>query len=723
LWYTNLARSRGGGAFRREKRRPGKQISLGAGLWDRPGLQQGDSSVVVKSPAVLLPVAAAIVAAFCGAAKASPQNPPYGFVAVQGSKLVIGGQPIRVKGTNYYPRDGMWASMWTNWNWNAILADTDRMRSLGLNAVRILVPYSHGGWNGPNPPETRLQQLESLVNHLGANGIRSCVTLFDWETSYPAAGTQRENEHKSYVNAIVGRLKNNPYVFMWDVKNEPDHPSSINGFDDWDNAPAQRDKIVSWLSRMAAHIRTIDPHHPVSVGMRWYNNNKDVIGFVDIVCFHSYWSHITNNTEIPVIKSFMGANPKPILAQEFGWPTNPTPCNRDGRLIWDYNETQQLAMYQQWLQAFENHDIAGCLQWMTYDAKNYTTNPNESFENYFGLWRYDYSLKPAGAHYRDNFLTRFFPGAPPSPLQNFSVQSMDTAVRLSWQNPTGTFARAVIRVRTDGYPQSITDGEPVCDRPAPPGSWDSFVHTGLMNGRVYYYSAFAVDSSGQSSAPVNGLGRPSQPQGGDRCGTVKLLPENASVTLLRKVVTAVFPADGVTYVSEPDRSAGVRVEAVASGVSVGDTVNVSGKVRTRVLSGVNAERSVTEASIARVDLPPVMLQGLRMRGIQVGGGPVAPYLAGARDGSGLNSVGQLVTVVGRVSAVAGTVIFVDDGSGVVDAAGRTGVMVRCPGSSLPVAVGDLCVVTGVVEGSVPTGWTTIRRLVRTRDWSDIVRLN
>jgi len=42
-------------------------------------------------------------------AAASPQNPPYGFVAVQGSKLTIYGQPIRIKGTNYYPRDGMWA--------------------------------------------------------------------------------------------------------------------------------------------------------------------------------------------------------------------------------------------------------------------------------------------------------------------------------------------------------------------------------------------------------------------------------------------------------------------------------------------------------------------------------------------------------------------------------------------------------------------------------------
>lgn len=671
----------------------------------------------ILTGALLAPVISGMPAA------ASPQNPPYGFVAVQGSKLTIYGQPIRIKGTNYYPRDGMWASMWTNWNWNAILADTDRMRSLGMNAVRILVPYSHGGWNGANPPETRLQQLESLVNHLGANGIRSCVTLFDWETTYPAAGTQRETEHKSYINAIVGRLKNNPYVFMWDVKNEPDHPSSINGFDDWDMAPTQRDRIVSWLSRMAAHIRTIDPHHPVSVGMRWYNNNKDVIGFVDIVCFHSYWSHITNNTEIPVIKSFMGANQKPILAQEFGWPTNPTPCNRDGVLIWDYNETQQLAMYQQWLLAFENHDIAGCLQWMTYDAKSYTTNPNESFENYFGLWRYDYSLKPAGAHYRDNFQTRFFPGAPPSPLQNFTAQAMDTAVRLTWQNPTGSFDRAVVRMRTDGYPQSLTDGVLVCERPGPPGSWDTFVHTGLMNGAVYYYTAFAVDSSGQPSAPVNALGRPTQPQGGDRCGTVKLLPENAPVMLLRKIVTAVFPADGATYVSEPDRSAGVRVEAVAAGVSVGDTVNVTGKARTRVLSGVNAERAVAEASITRVDVPPVMLPGLRMRGIHVGGGPVAPYLAGARDGFGVNNVGQLVTIVGRVTAVLGTVIFVDDSSGVVDLAGRRGVMVRCPGSSLPVALGDLCAVTGIVEGSVPTGWTDTRRLVRMRDWSDILRLD
>ncbi len=635
----------------------------------------------------------------------SPQNPPYGFVAVQGSRLTIYGEPIRIKGTNYYPRDGMWANMWTNWNWSAIVADTDRMRSLGMNAVRILVPYSHGGWNGPNPPSTRLQQLESLVNHLGANGIRSCVTLFDWETTYPAAGTQRETEHKSYVNAIVGRLKDNPYVFMWDVKNEPDHPSAINGFE------LRRLGLRAGAARQDSQLAEPDggahpDHRPAPPRFRGHPVVQQQQGHPRVrryrllplllVAHHEQHrdpGHQVVHGDQPEART----NQKPILAQEFGWPTNPTPCNRDGRLIWDYNETQQLAMYQQWLQAFENHDIAGCLQWMTYDAKSYTTNPNESFEHYFGLWRYDYSLKPAGAHYRDNFLTRFFPGAPPAPLQNFSAQPMDTAVQLNWQNPTGTFARAMVRVRTDGYPQSITDGDLVCDRPGSPGAWDSFVHTGLTNGAVYYYTAFALDQSGQ--------------------------PENTQVFLLRKVVTAVFPADGATYVSEPDRSAGVRVDSVAAGVSVGDTVNVTGKVKTRVISGVNAERTVGEASITRVDLPPVALPGLRMRGIQVGGGPVVPYLAGARDGAGLNTVGQLVTVVGRVTAVLGTVIFVDDGSGVVDLAGRNGVMVRCPGSSLPVGLGDLCAVTGIVEGSVPSGWTTIRRLVRMRDWGDIVRLD
>jgi len=229
---------------------------------------------------------------------ADPARPaPAGFVVVQGSKLYINGQAIRIKGTNYYPRDHMWADLWNSWDWPAITTESAMIRDLGMNAVRILVPYSHGGWGGANPPESRLKYLEDLVNLMGQNGIRSCVTMFDWETSYPAAGTAREQEHLSYLSAIVGRLRDNPYVFMWDVKNEPDHPSAINGYDDWDKAPTEKAKIISWLQRMCQAVRSRDPNHPVSVGIRWYNNVPDILSFLDIACFHSYWSAITNNTE------------------------------------------------------------------------------------------------------------------------------------------------------------------------------------------------------------------------------------------------------------------------------------------------------------------------------------------------------------------------------------------------------------------------------------------
>jgi hypothetical protein len=64
-------------------------------------------------------------------------------------------------------------------------------------------------------------------------------------------------------------------------------------------------------------------------------------------------------------------------------------------------------------------------------------------------------------------------------------------------------------------------------------------------------------------------------------------------------------------------------------------------------------------------------------------------------------------------------LFVDDGSGVRDASGRTGVMVRCPDTAIPANVGDLISAVGVMEGSVPTGWTTNRRLVRLRSYADL----
>jgi hypothetical protein len=330
------------------------------------------------------------------------------FVQVRGSQLVFKGKPVRLKGTNYYPRDYMWGKMWDA-DPQIFARDALLVSKLDLNCVRILVPYTEGGWKGAKPPPERLTRLVQVVNTFGRRGVRSVVTLFDWETSFAEAGSQRETENVRHLTAVVERLKDNPYVLMWDVKNEPDHPANLDKKSDaWTCCPEKREKIVDWLRRMCNAVRGRDPNHPVAAGIRWAANAPDTLDFVDVAMFHSYWPNI-GEVQIPTVLKAMGEKQKPLIVEEFGWPTHPTPCLRDGQTITDYTEQRQREMMEIHLKAFEQHNIAGCIQWMTFDAAKYNDNPKESFEKYFGLWRYDYTLKPGGELFAEQFKVTLFP--------------------------------------------------------------------------------------------------------------------------------------------------------------------------------------------------------------------------------------------------------------------------------------------------------------------------
>lgn len=451
------------------------------------------------------------------AAGMAQANAAVPFAVIQGDQFLCNGRVYKLKGTNYYPRDHQWASMWSSWDWPEITTECAMMRDLGLNSVRILVPYSQGGWGGPLPPASRLQQLEDIVNLMGENGIRSCVTLFDWETSFPAAGTDKERDHLSYLSAIVNRLKNNPFVLFWDVKNEPDHPDNYGWCDcdpgpcgNWDCNPAQRNKIVDWLQRMCNAVRAIDAHHPVAAGMRWYENVDDVLGFVDVAIFHSYWPTI-GTVQIPTVKAYMGANQKPLVIEEFGWPSHPSPCWR-GFWVYDYTEQKQLEVFQINLDAFVAHGIAGGIQWMTFDSRPYSGDPYDSFEHYFGLWRYAYTLKPAGLYYRDHYPVSPFPATPPGQVVAFSAVPVGTTIRLSWTNPPDAdFAGTLVRYGTAGFPSGPGDGTLLCDRPGSPGASEVVEHQGLNHGVEYFYSAFAYDRLGNFATPANARARTRAP--------------------------------------------------------------------------------------------------------------------------------------------------------------------------------------------------------------------
>ena len=161
--------------------------------------------------------------------------------------------------------------------------------------------------------------------------------------------------------------------------------------------------------------------------------------------------------------------------------------------------------------------------------------------------------------------------APPGPVTEFKAASGDGEVSLSWTNPADPdFLGTKILYKTSGYPASATDGTPVCNRTAAPGSTDSYTHTGLTNGTTYYYTAFAYDGFPNYSAGTNARTTPALEA---TIAQAKALDDGESRLLKGKVVSATF--SGFFYIQEPDRLQGLKVIS-ADTVSIGNVVDVVG---------------------------------------------------------------------------------------------------------------------------------------------------
>jgi len=81
---------------------------------------------------------------------------------------------------------------------------------------------------------------------------------------------------------------------------------------------------------------------------------------------------------------------------------------------------------------------------------------------------------------------------PPANVSNFKALAGDGQISLSWSNPSDTdFAGVIVRKSTTAYPDTPAAGQAVYD-----GKGIVKTDIGLTNGVVYYYSAFAYDTSG-----------------------------------------------------------------------------------------------------------------------------------------------------------------------------------------------------------------------------------
>ena len=343
------------------------------------------------------------------------------FVTVRGDQLIFRGEPIKLRGINFYPKDQPWDLMWKRWRGEDTRRDLSRARELGVNVVRILVPFQPDtGWTRKESGEVThsyLNQLQQTVQIAGELDMKVMIALFDFydpEEDDWQPGSKAEERHFLYLRTIVNTFRDDDRVMAWDLHNEPDQYAT------WRDEKNPR-RVIEWMARMAAEIRRLDPNHLLTVGMSQFdhlyvadstgspyleepNRGLTPADLSDFLSFHSYNAG-NMDWQLHYVKT---RSPKPIVLQETGWPSGP-PCQTP-----DYSEERQVALYKIMIEKARKFDIAGLMQWQLWDLP--LAGGKETHEEYFGLLRRDGSWKAAMPIFRDGWPgADSAVGAPPLP--------------------------------------------------------------------------------------------------------------------------------------------------------------------------------------------------------------------------------------------------------------------------------------------------------------------
>ncbi len=221
---------------------------------------------------------------------------------------------------------------------------------------------------------------------------------------------------------------------------------------------------------------------------------------------------------------------------------------------------------------------------------------------------------------------------------------------------------------------------------------------------TYYCSVKVRSGAGVWSAVGTSDGIQVQPS----AGSVKALADGAAVDFSNAVVTRVFT--GEYYVEGMDRSGGIKISS-ADPVQEGQVLHITGTLQRSATEVYVANPTVTVTGTGSVK--PILISGKFLAGAD-GSTP------GAESGIGLNNVGLLVRIIGKIADIdaVGGYLFIEDGSKVTDLPGGiAGVLVKVADTTA-FGKGSIVKVTGIciLDNSDPS---YLRRAVRIQSDSDV----
>ncbi|HEU4746246.1 MAG TPA: beta-galactosidase, partial [Anaerolineales bacterium] len=227
-----------------------------------------------------------------------------------------------VLGVNYWPRrKAMY--WWNNFDPGEVSEEFSIIREIGLKVVRLFLLWDDFQPDPNSVSKEALDHLATVADIAGDNNLGLDVTFFtghmsgpNWSPRWLVGGdlppaahqtwlrevvSQGKKTDKGYRNmfhdemalnaerlllkTVVGRLKDHPAIWMWNLGNEPDLFA-------WPNTS---DEGAAWVKEMVDLIKEIDPHHPVTIGLHGDGLHRDnglrvdkVYQHTDVAVMHSY---------------------------------------------------------------------------------------------------------------------------------------------------------------------------------------------------------------------------------------------------------------------------------------------------------------------------------------------------------------------------------------------------------------------------------------------------
>ena len=352
-------------------------------------------------------------------------------------------------GVNYWPRrKAMY--WWSNFEAGEVREEFAIIKDIGLNVVRMFLLWDDFQPDPNRVSQEALKNLVTVADIAAETGLGIDMTFFtghmsgpNWSPRWLLGGSLPPSAHqhwlrdvvseakktdKGYRNmfhdemalnaerlllkTVVSALKDHPAIWMWNLGNEPDLFA-------WPNSSEEG---AAWVKEMVGLIKSIDPNHPVTIGLHGdsleLNNGlriDKVYAHTDVAVMHSYpmyktWARKPLDPDfVPFTCALTAAlSGKPVLMEEFGGCTAPpgestyimkwTETNGREREQFMAGEEDFAEFLSLTIPKLQDSGATGAMLWCyaDYIPELWDLPPcqNAVHERFFGLVRSDGSLKP-----------------------------------------------------------------------------------------------------------------------------------------------------------------------------------------------------------------------------------------------------------------------------------------------------------------------------------------